>query len=215
MKKLNILYEDKYILIINKPAKILSVSTNNEKEKTIFHKVYEYIKKKNKNNKVFIVHRLDYDTSGILVFAKDENVKYMLQNNWNSVIRSYVAVVEGNVEKQRGTIKSYLKETSTLLTYSTNKKDGKLAITDYNKVLSNNLYTLLEINIKTGRKNQIRVHMKDLGHPIIGDKKYNSNVNPINRLALHANYIKFTHPITKNNIEIDIDIPDSFINLFK
>ena len=215
MKKLNILYEDKYLLIINKPAKILSVSTNNEKEKTAFHEVYEYIKNKNKRNKIFIVHRLDYDTSGILIFAKNEEVKYLLQNKWDKVERCYAAVVCGNVEKQNETIKSYLKETSTLITYSTNKKDGKLAITNYNKILSNDLYTLLEINIKTGRKNQIRVHMKDIGHPIIGDKKYNSNLNPINRLALHANYIKFTHPITKKDIEIDIDIPDSFINLFK
>lgn len=214
-KKIEILYEDKYIIIVNKPNNLLSISTEKEKERTMFHYVYEYLKQKNKNNKVFIVHRLDKDTSGILVFAKDEKIKFSLQENWNKYLRQYIAVVEGKVKNKKGILKSYLMETKTLQTYSVKDSNGKLAITEYEKVLETNKYTMLSINIKTGRKNQIRVQLSDMGNPIIGDKKYNSKKNPIGRLGLHANYIKIIHPITKKEIEIDIDIPDNFIRIFK
>lgn len=214
-KKLNILYEDKYMIIINKPHNLLCVATEKEKNRTLYHYVYDYLKQKNKNNKVFIVHRLDKDTSGIIVFAKDEKIKRYLQENWDTVKRNYVAIVEGKVKKEKGVLKSYLMETKTHITYSVKDSNGKLAITEYEKVLENNQYTLLSLNLKTGRKNQIRVQFSDLGNPLVGDKKYGSKKDPIRRMALHANEIDFIHPITKERINIEIDIPDNFLKLFR
>ncbi len=213
--KMDILYEDKYIIIINKPAHLLTISTEKEKNRTLFSYVYDYLKKKNKNNKVFIVHRLDKDTSGIIMFAKDEKTKFYLQDNWDSFKRNYVAIVEGKVKNKNGVLKSYLQETKTLYTYSVNDKNGKLAITEYEKVLENNQYTMLSLNLKTGRKNQIRVQLSDMGNPIVGDKKYGAKKNPIRRMALVANTLEFIHPKTHEKIVIDIDIPASFIQLFK
>ena len=213
-KKLDILYEDKFIIIVNKPSNLLTISTDKEKERTLYHYVYEYLKKKNKNNKVFIVHRLDKDTSGIVMFAKDEKTKFYLQDNWNSFKKCYVAVVHGKTN-DKGVLKNYLNETKTHLTYIVNDKNGKLAITEYEKVLENQKYTMLSLNLKTGRKNQIRIQLSHIGNPIVGDRKYGIKEDPIKRMALHANYLKFIHPKTKQEISIDIDIPNSFINLVK
>ena len=212
-KKLKILYEDKNIIVIDKPSGLLTISTEKEKERTLFHQVYEYLKQKNKNNKVFIVHRLDKDTSGIVVFAKDIQTKAYLQNNWDKFKRNYVAVVEGHT-KDKDILKNYLMETKTYLTYVVNDNKGKLAITEYEKVLENDKYTMLSINIKTGRKNQIRVQLSNIGNPIVGDKKYGSRKDPIKRIALVANTLEFIHPKTNQKIKIDIDIPKSMINLF-
>jgi len=151
-KKLDILYEDKFLLIVNKPANLLTISTEKEKDRTLYSYAYDYLKKKNKNNKVFIVHRLDKDTSGIVMFAKDESIKFYLQDNWDNIKRNYVAIVNGKVKNKKGVLKSYLMETKTHLTYSVNDKNGKLAITEYEKVLENNKYTMLSLNLKTGRK---------------------------------------------------------------
>ena len=213
--KLDIIYEDKDIIVINKKPHLLTISTENEKEKTLFHQVMLYLKKKNKANKVFIVHRLDKDTSGLIVFAKSETAKRKLQNDWENSKRGYITVVNGVVEKDKDTIKSYLMETKTLLVYSTNnKQDGKLAITSYEKINSNKLYSLLKINIKTGRKNQIRVHLNDIGHSSVGDKKYgNIKRDPLRRLCLHANYLEFTHPITNKKLVLETKIPSNFIDL--
>lgn len=212
-KKLDILYEDKFIIVVNKPSNLLTVATEKEKDRTLYSYVYDYLKQKNKNNKVFIVHRLDKDTSGIVIFAKDEKTKFYLQDNWDKFKRNYVAVVNGKVEKKKGVLKSYLQETKTHLTYSVNDKNGKLAITEYEKVLENKEYTMLSLNLKTGRKNQIRVQLADMGNPIVGDKKYGIKKDPIRRMALVANTLEFIHPKTKEKIVIDIDIPNSFINL--
>ena len=212
-KKLKILYEDKYLIIVNKPSNLLTIATSKEKEKTLFHQVYEYLKQKNKNNKVFIVHRLDKDTSGIVVFAKDIQSKAFLQNNWDKFKRKYVAVVHGHT-KEKDILKNYLMETKTHLTYIVNDKKGKLAITEYEKVLENNKYTMLSINIKTGRKNQIRVQLSNIGNPIVGDKKYGIK-DSTNNMCLVANTLEFIHPKTKQKIVIDIDIPKNIINLFK
>ena len=214
-KKLDILYEDKFIIIVNKPSNLLTVATDKEKDRTLYSYVFDYLKQKNKNNKVFIVHRLDKDTSGIVMFAKDEKTKFYLQDNWDKFKRNYVAVVNGRVEKQKGVIKSYLQETKTHLTYSVNDKNGKLAITEYEKILENKMYTMLSLNLKTGRKNQIRVQLADMGNSIVGDKKYGTKKDPIRRMALVANTLEFIHPKTKEKIIIDIDIPNSFINLVK
>lgn len=215
MKKLDILYEDKYVIVINKPHNLLTVATDKEKDKTLYSYVYDYLKKKNKNNKVFIVHRLDKDTSGIVILAKDEKSKFFLQDNWDKFKRNYVAVVYGKVKKDKDVLKSYLMETKTHVTYSVNDKNGKLAITEYEKVLENKRYTMLSLNLKTGRKNQIRVQLADIGNPIVGDKKYGIKSDPIKCMALVANTLEFIHPKTKEKITIDIDIPNSFVNLLK
>ena len=214
-KKLDILYEDKFLIIVNKPNNLLTVSTLKEKERTLFHYVFDYLKQKNKNNKVFIVHRLDKDTSGIVVFAKDEKSKFFLQENWDKFKRGYVAIVNGKLKNEKGVLKSYLKETKTFFTYSVKNKDGKLAITEYEKILENKNYTCLSLNLKTGRKNQIRVQLADIGNPIVGDKKYGIKKDPIRRMALVANYLELIHPKTNQKLVIDIDIPNSFINLVK
>lgn len=216
-EKINIIYEDRDILVVNKPSGLLTVSTDKEKEKTLFHKVYMYVKKKNKNNKIFIVHRLDKDTSGIVLFAKNESLKIKFQNDWDNLAkeRKYIAVVHGKVNNKDGEIISWLKETSTLLTYSSKKQgDGKKAITKYRRVSENEKYTLLDINIKTGRKNQIRVHMNDMGNPIVGDTKYGIK-DSSKRMYLHAYKLVITHPITKEKFEFETDIPTTFINLIK
>lgn len=214
-KKLDILYEDKYVIAVNKPSNLLTISTEKEKERTLYHYVFDYLKKKNKNNKVFIVHRLDKDTSGIVVFAKDPKTKFFMQDNWDKFKRCYVAVVEGKVKENKGTLKNYLMETKTHVTYVVNDKNGKLAITEYEKVLENKKYTMLSLNIKTGRKNQIRVQLSNMGNPITGDKKYGAKKDPIRRMALVANYLSFTHPKTKEVIVLDIDIPDEIVKLVK
>lgn len=214
-EKLKIIYEDKHILIVNKPYNLLTISNDKESENTLFHKVYLYIKRKNKNNKIFIVHRLDQDTSGLVIFAKSEKVKKILQDNWDKVVRKYMAIVVGKLEKS-GTIKSYLKITKTNLVYSSNdSKNGKLAITLYKNILSTDKYTLLDIDIKTGRKNQIRVHLNDIGYPILGDKKYNQTKIKSKRMYLHAYYLEFLHPITNEKLKIELDIPTDFLNILK
>ena len=219
MKKdrLDIIYEDKSIIVVNKPSHLLTISTDNEKEKTLFHKVLMYEKKKNKNNKVFVVHRLDKDTSGLIIFAKDEKTKHFLQNNWDkNTKRGYVAVVNG-ITKNKEILKSYLAETKTLMVYTTlDKKIGKLAITEYEKLAGNKKLSLLKINIRTGRKNQIRVQLNDNGNSIVGDKKYGNNkFDPLRRLCLHANYLSIINPVTNKIMVFETDIPKEFLKLIE
>ena len=186
--EIDIIYEDNDLIVVNKPSGLLTISTEKERVKTLYRFVSDYIKKINKNYKIFVIHRLDKDTSGLVMFAKNEKIKNFLQNNWNEIVtRKYYAVVEGKVIKDSGTIKSYLKENTFHKTFSSDK--GLLSITEY-KVLKRSENTLLEINIKTGRKNQIRVHLNDINHSIVGDKKYNSKIKA-ERLMLHAYSIYF------------------------
>ncbi len=211
MKKLDIYYEDKSILIVNKPSKTLTINTQ-KNNNSLYNEVYDYLNKK--NQKCFIVHRLDKDTSGLIIFAKNEKSKLLLQDNWENVKRKYVAVVEG-VVKKGGVVESYLKETKTLYTYSSNDKvNGKYACTIYEPLKFSKAYSILDILIKTGRKNQIRVHLNDIGHPIIGDKKYGASKNPISRLGLHAYYLEFKHPTSGENIVIKTSIPKEFEKIF-
>ena len=213
MKKsrIKIIHEDKYILVVYKESNLLTISTDNVKDKTLYHKVFEYIKSKNKNNKVFIVHRLDKDTSGLVVFAKSEEIKKKLQDNWKDVIRKYYAVVHG-ITKDSDTIKSFIRETKTLYCYSSTS--GELAITKYNKIKSNNNYSLLDINILTGKKNQIRVHMKDNKTPIVGDKKYGVP-DKSKKMLLEAYYLEFAHPITKEIVKFELNLPSEYKEYFK
>ena len=211
---LKIIYEDENILVIDKPTKLLTISNKNEKEDTLYRKVSDYLKKQKK--KVFIIHRLDYDTSGIIMFAKNQKIQKLYQDNWNTLAkeREYTAVVEG-ITKDKGHIESYLKQTKTLLVYSSKNKDGLFSVTDYIKVNNNNNYSLLKIYISTGRRNQIRCHMSDINHPIVGDTRYKSKTNPIDRLCLHASSLKITDPLTNKLMIFESPIPQEFINLTK
>lgn len=215
---IDIIYEDKEIIVINKPAGLLSIATEKEVNDTAYHYVMKYLKNKNDNQKVFIIHRLDKDTSGVLMFAKNENVKFMFQDKWNDLVekRHYLAIVEGVMEKDKDTIKTWLKENEKHLMYSSHKPgDGDEAITRYQVKKTNPKYSLLDVYIDTGRKNQIRVHMKDLHHPIIGDKKYGSNTNPIKRLGLHAYVLELKHPVTNKLLHFEAPVPIEFNKLFK
>lgn len=210
-KKLTIAFEDKNLLIVDKPAKLLTIGTTKEKERTLYHEVLTYLHKK--NQKAFIVNRIDKDTSGLVVFAKNEETKNKMQDNWSKVIRKYYAVCEGKI-KNKGIIEEYLTEDKNLNVYATTKDKGKLAITKYNPLKLTSTYTLLDIEILTGRKNQIRVVLSNLKHPIIGDKKYNSKRNPISRLGLQAYYLEFTHPKTNQKVIINMPLNTSFSKIF-
>lgn len=215
--ELDIIYEDKDLIAIDKPAGLLSISNNKEKELTAYRLVSDYLKKDNKHAKVFVVHRLDQGTSGVLVFAKNQNIQEKLQTNWNDIVkkREYIAVVEGTMEKS-GTIKSFLTMNHFQIVHSTNNKEiGNLAITHFKTVKTKNTYSLLEVDIDTGRRNQIRVHMSEKGHPIVGDKKYGSKKNPIGRLALHASKLHFIDPRSGKLLKIEKACPKEIIDLVK
>lgn len=209
---LDIIYEDNNIIVIDKPSGLLTISNEKEKVKTLYHYVLEYLKKK--KQKVFIIHRLDKDTSGIVIFAKNEKIKKLYQDNWNDLVikRGYIAVVCGKT-KDNDTIKSYLKENSNMMVYSS--KDGKLAITHYEKLKSSNKYTMVQVYIDTGRKNQIRVHMKENGTPIIGDKKYGCKDNTLKRLGLHSNILIIKNPINNNILKFSSNYPKEFDELLR
>lgn len=212
-KKLDIIYEDKYLIIINKPSGILTISRDNRNDKNLYDEVKEYVKKQNPKNKIFIVHRLDKDTSGLIIFAKNEKVKRILQTNWTKVKRYYYAVVNGIV-KENNHLENYLLETKTHdVIITKDKEKGILAITNFEVMEYNKKYTLLNIEIKTGRKNQIRVQLANIKHPIVGDKKYgNKERMP---LCLQSYRLEFLHPITNKNIEIEIKLPKNLENLIK
>lgn len=209
--ELNIIYEDKEIIVVIKPNGLLTIGTDREKEKTLYYMVSDYVKKTNKNNKIFVVHRLDRDTSGIVMFAKDEATKRLYQDNWDDLVKSrkYYALVEGKISND-GYVESYLKEDKNFNVYSTNDKNGKYAKTEYKIKKTNNEFTLLDINLQTGRKNQIRVHMHDINHPIVGDKKYGSSINPIHRLGLHAYKLEIINPRTKKLMVFENNLPRKF-----
>lgn len=211
---INIIYEDNDIIVIDKPSKILTISNKNEKVNTLYRMVSDYLKKEHK--KVFIIHRLDFDTSGIIMFAKSQRVQKLYQDNWNDLakIREYTAIVDG-ITANKGHIESYLKQTKTLLVYSSKNKDGLFAITDYEKIGGNSKYSMLKILISTGRRNQIRCHMADIGHPILGDYRYKCKINPIDRLCLHANRLEIINPITKELMVFNSNIPKKFNSIIK
>jgi 23S rRNA pseudouridine1911/1915/1917 synthase len=215
---LDIIFEDRYLIVINKHAGMLSMGTDSEKDKTAYSFLSRHVKKQHPDNKIFIVHRLDRDTSGLMVFAKNEKIQHLLQDNWQQAVteRTYVAVVEGEVKIKEGSVTSYLFESKALIVYSSqDPARGDKAVTQYNVLKTAKDYSLLRINPVTGRKNQIRVHMKDLGHSIAGDKKYGAKTNPIGRLGLHAKVLELVHPMTREKLRFEIPIPAKFLSLFR
>jgi len=211
-----ILFEDEHIIVIEKEAGLLSIATNKERQLTAYFILTEHIRKTHPKNRVYIVHRLDKDASGVMMFAKSIAVQEKLQNDWQKAIvdRRYSVLVEGIVEKEEDTIISWLKESKALIMYSYNwDNGGQKAITHYKLIKHNEEFSLLEVKIDTGRKNQIRVHMQDIKHSIVGDKKYGSTINPIRRMGLHALSLTFNHPITGEQMHFETPIPTSFLNL--
>ena len=217
-EKLSIIHEDDELIVINKTSGLISVASEKESEKTAFRLVSEHVQHNDANARVFVVHRLDEDTSGVLIFAKNPMLKEALQKDWNTIVkkRGYYAIVEGILEEEQGTVKSFLHKTKTNMMYSGHKsKDGQYAETEYKVVKSNDKYTLVDVNIKTGRKNQIRVHMNDLGHPVVGDKKYGVKNSEAVRLMLHAYELQFIHPLTNKLVKFKANTPKSFEELMK
>ncbi|HPT11424.1 MAG TPA: RluA family pseudouridine synthase [Bacteroidales bacterium] len=217
-RNLNIIFEDDYIIVIDKHSGLLSIATGKETYATAYSILSNYVKQKNPANKIFVVHRLDRDTSGVMMFARSEKVQAMLQDNWKDTVteRKYSAVVEGRVEEKEGKIESYIYESKALMMHSTKDPEkGELAITHFRTVKANDNYSLLDIYLETGKKNQIRLHMKDYGHSIAGDKKYGAHGNPIGRLALHAGVLAFTHPVTGKPMRFESKIPVKFRWLLK
>ena len=208
-----VLYEDEDIIVINKPHGMLAIATDKERESTAYHIVRDYIASRTKSGRVFVVHRLDRETSGVMLLAKNEKTKLALQDNWDEAVlhRGYTAVVEGRVSEPSGTVKSWLRQTKTLLVYSAKREgDGKLAITNYRTLAATGEYSLLDISLATGRKNQIRVHMSDLGHPVAGDKKYGAKTDPLKRLALHASVLTIQYPSTGDPVTFEAKTPGGF-----
>lgn len=214
---IKVLFEDQHIVVIEKESGVLSIATDKEKDTTAYSMLRSHVKEQGASNKIFIVHRIDRETSGIMIFAKSEVVKTALQKNWNDSVleRTYIAVVEGAVEQPTGTITSYLKESPAFVMYSCDDRaEGQKAITHYKVLKRNAQYSMLKVNLETGRKNQIRVHMQDIGHSVIGDKKYGSKESPIGRLGLHAQVLAFTHPISGKPMRFETQIPRAFLKLF-
>lgn len=212
-----VLYEDRDLLVVDKPAGLLSMANEKEKRRTAYRMVTDYVRAREPGGRVFIVHRLDRDTSGVLVFAKNEAMKRSLQDNWEKLVqrRGYLAAVEGTLPQKEGEIRSFLRETATHLVYSAPKGHGaKEAITRFRVCSENRGYTLVEVSIDTGRKNQIRVHMQDLGCPVAGDRQYGAATDPMGRLALHAHELILTDPRTRQIMTLRASLPTGFRKLF-
>lgn len=217
-KGLSILYEDHNILVVDKMAGLLSMGTEREKQRTAYYILTNYVKKGNERSKkrLFIVHRLDRDTSGILIFAKNAPTKRYLQHNWKEFSKKYLAVACGKFEDKEGVITSYLAENSSFRVFSVNNpKKGKLSKTGYKVIKESQKYSLLEIDLLTGRKNQIRVHLADKGHPVAGDKVYGIANKGIKRLALHSVSLTIKHPSTEEEMTFKTEIPGYFKTLLK
>lgn len=215
---IEIIHEDADIIVINKEAGLLTMASDKEKSKTAYAILSAHVKKAHPDNKIYIVHRLDRETSGLLLFAKNEQMKNKLQEDWNDTIqeRTYVAIVEGKLENQVGTVTSFLIESEkSLIVHSTqDPKKGKKAVTHYKVINYKRGFSLLKVNLETGRKNQIRVHMQELGHPVVGDKKYGATTSPLERLGLHAQVLAFNHPVSGRLIKYESPIPKKFLSIF-
>jgi RluA family pseudouridine synthase len=211
-----LLYEDKDILVVNKPAGLLTMATDSEKTRTAYFILTDYVRKghRKSRNRIFIVHRLDRETSGILIFAKTVEAKLYLQQHWDTTEKKYLAVVHGRMEKETETISSYLAENQAHLVYSTSDRSkGRLARTAYRVLKQSKDFAVLEIDLLTGRKHQIRVHLADIGHPVVGDTRYGKEKRPHRNLALHARSLSITHPFTGEPLNFETVVPPYFSHL--
>lgn len=211
-----ILYEDAGLIVIQKPAGLLSIGTEKEKHRTAYRILSDHLQSRDPRSRLWIVHRLDRDTSGVLLFAKDEGLKNALQDGWNDLVRErrYYAVVEGEDLPDSGVCRSRLIENRQHRVYSTKRDEGKEAVTRYRVMSRRRGYSLLDVALETGRKNQIRAHLSELGHPVAGDEKYGAGSDPMGRLALHAWQLSLTDPRTENPISFTAAVPTEFQRMF-
>lgn len=217
-RPVEILFEDRDILVVDKAPGVLTMASDREHERTAYSIMTDYVRKGyiKSRNRIFIVHRLDRDTSGVLVFAKNENSKRFLQDHWDQTEKKYLAIVHGHLARKSDIITSYLAENNAFVVYSTqNHSIGKLARTEYKVVKESPKFSMLEINLLTGRKNQIRVHLSDIGHPVAGDIKYGGKNDCCNRLALHAKSISLKHPYNGKSLYFETTTPEYFDRLMK
>lgn len=217
LKGVRIIHEDDDLLVVEKDAGLLTIADHKEKHLTAYRQLNDYIQATRPKQQIFIVHRLDRDTSGLLLFAKSREIQQALQNSWKQSVkeRTYVSLVEGQVQKG-GTITSWLTEGKSFKVHSSPVDNGgKKAVTHYDVIKSNRDFSLLRVQLDTGRKNQIRVHMQQIGHPVAGDKKYGAAANPMKRLGLHAQAIAFVHPRTGKTLRFSTDIPSAFLKMFQ
>ena len=213
---IKIIYEDDNLIVIEKPAGLLTIASETEKTKTAYYQLNEFLKLRTPRTgeRIFIVHRLDRGTSGLIVFAKNEKVKRTLQKGWKEVEKRYYALVEGTPLRKEGVIRSRLSETKSLKVYIDRYADGaKLSTTKYRVVKTGREYSLLDIILETGRKNQIRVHLSDIGHPVAGDKKYGAKTDPLGRLGLHSYRLMFKHPVSGAPLRFKSKLPRRFDRL--
>lgn len=215
--KLEIVYEDDDVIVIDKRSGLLSMGTDRIREDTAYYILSKYVKRQDPQNKIFIVHRLDRDTSGVMLFARSIEMQHHLQENWNECVvrRKYYAVVEGEVEKEQGRIATFLGETKALKVFATLTGEGKPAVTHYKRLKTGGGYSLMELELETGRKNQIRAHMQYIGHSVAGDAKYGAKTDPAGRVALHAGNLTFVHPRTGEQMEFTSPIPGKFLSIFR
>ena len=212
-----ILYQDRDLIAIDKPAGLLTVGHEGERQRTAYRLLSDTLRDGSREKKLFVVHRLDRDTSGAVLFARNEEMKRALQEDWDSLVkeRIYLAVTVGAPEREEGVVRSWLRETSTRVVYSGGPGSGaKEAITRYKVLARSGEYALVRVALDTGRKNQIRVHMADLGCPVAGDKKYGDGSGPMDRLALHAVRLTLTDPRTGAPLTVTAPVPKSFLRLF-
>jgi RluA family pseudouridine synthase len=215
-KGLQVLYEDKDLMVIDKPVGLLTVATEREKTRTAHFILTEYFRRGcgRCRKRLFVVHRLDRDTSGLLIFAKSEEAMDRLKAGWKQTEKKYLAIVHGRCEKKSGTITSYLAEDSAYNVYVTSDRTkGKLAQTAYTVLKETKNFALLELVLLTGRKNQIRVHLAGIGHPIVGDVKYGKEGESQGRMALHARSISFKHPFSGRQLAFNSEVPEFFTSL--
>ena len=207
-----ILYEDRYLIAVEKPAGILSISTDKEHFNTFYRAVNQYVQNRSdRKERIFIVHRLDREVSGIMLFAKTPEAKEGLQKNWGETEKLYCALVEGHPPQKEGAVKSWLRESPIHKVYSSSEgPDAKYAVTHYRQVMKYPRFTLLEIRLETGRKNQIRAHLSEIRCPVVGDKRYGATGNPFHRIALHAFSLTFTHPVSGKRVRLESPIPKIF-----
>lgn len=216
LKGLKIVFEDDDLIIVDKEAGYLSVSTDKEKLRTVYGALNEYVKKKGKNLRVFVLHRLDREVSGFLIFSKSSELQDIFQKNWDHLVKEYIytAVVEGTPEQKEGTVVSWLTENKNFVMMSSPTDNGGLkSVTHYKVIKSVNRYTLLDFELETKRKNQLRVHMQSIGLPVVGDKKYGASGNPIKRIALHVRELALKHPVTGELLEFKSPVPKAMQQL--
>lgn len=208
---MDILFEDASLIVIDKPAGLLSMASETERERTAYAHLTTYVRqgKPRSPERVFIVHRLDRETSGLMVFARSEEAKAALQAEWSEADKRYLAVVEGNIKSDAGVISSHLDESQPYLVYSVRQPNDhtRPAVTNYRVLKRGAEYSLLELNLKTGRRNQIRVHLADEKCPVVGDAKYGARTNPVRRLALHASLLQFPHPLSGELLRFESPLP--------